>query len=45
MYFPEAKLYWCRRLTDAASKTPAFKGVLVTLEADVGANGTNGKAW
>jgi molybdopterin-dependent oxidoreductase alpha subunit len=42
MYFPEANVL-VPTTTDAASKTPAFKGVLVTLENDVSANGTNGK--
>jgi len=33
MYFPEANVLVSREL-DAASKTPAFKGVVITLEAE-----------
>jgi hypothetical protein len=38
MYFPEANVL-LPTTTDAASKTPAFKGALVTVEPEVTANG------
>jgi hypothetical protein len=43
IYFPEANVL-LPTTTDAASKTPAFKGVLITVEPEVTTNGAGGVA-